>query len=111
MARSKSNPRVLQEITAWGVTKTIIAYAEEHGIPCATVRTRLRNGWSPERALTTKVGADCKGSKKWDAELKATDPFLHEKNLRKSLKKTGCYGSELSAEIRKRLTRFYYANL
>lgn len=47
------NRRSSTAITFNGVTKTLAEWSETTGIHAGTINTRLRDGWSIERALTT----------------------------------------------------------
>jgi len=42
-------------ITAFGVTGTASQWEKLKGIKSATIRYRIRKGWSPEQALTEKA--------------------------------------------------------
>lgn len=50
------NRSSMPRATYRGETKTIIEFAEEHGLPSYLVRSRLSRGWSIEAALTTPTG-------------------------------------------------------
>lgn len=39
-------------LTLNNLTQPIEAWAAEYGIPCALIRSRLKRGWSDERAIT-----------------------------------------------------------
>ena len=39
-------------LTIDGTTQTIEDWAADYGVPCALIRSRLRHGWSAERAVT-----------------------------------------------------------
>lgn len=43
-----------KRVTAFGVTKTAIQWAEELGTSVQTIFSRLDRGWSPEDAVSTK---------------------------------------------------------
>jgi hypothetical protein len=47
------NRRNCRTVTLGGRTQTLAAWIEELGLPASTVHSRLRLGWSSERALTT----------------------------------------------------------
>jgi hypothetical protein len=47
------NTRKCRQITHNGQTKTLVEWAEEHGINPTTLAKRLDTGWESERALTT----------------------------------------------------------
>ena len=47
------NRRSSRLITLGSVTKTQAEWSDETGISQGTIYSRLKNGWSPERALTT----------------------------------------------------------
>lgn len=49
------NTRRNVRYTAFGESKTVPEWAEEYGICKATLRSRLKNGWDIEQALTTPV--------------------------------------------------------
>lgn len=49
------NRRSSTSLAFAGETKTLAEWAEVKGINRQTLTTRLRDGWSPERALTTPV--------------------------------------------------------
>lgn len=49
------NTRATKRITFEGKTRTITQWAEVLDIPRETLRRRLQNGWSVERALTSSV--------------------------------------------------------
>lgn len=49
-ARNRRSSRIL---TANGRSQTIAAWAEESGLGASTIRTRLRRGWTMEKALLT----------------------------------------------------------
>lgn len=51
-----NNRRSNKNITFNGKTKTIQAWAEYYGIKDATLRRRLKAGWTIEKALNTSVG-------------------------------------------------------
>lgn len=53
-ARNKSTNRVL---TYQGKSQTLAEWAEELGLPRNTIQTRLRLGWSVERALSGNAHA------------------------------------------------------
>lgn len=57
--QQERNKRTSRVIEVGGETMTVTEAAERHGLPAATVFTRLRLGWSPEEALTkaTKPGS------------------------------------------------------
>lgn len=50
------NTRHNKVIAHNGVSKCVTAWAEETGVSAKTLNTRLRAGWSVERALTTPIG-------------------------------------------------------
>lgn len=39
-------------ITCAGITRSVVEWSSELGIPCATIKCRLQKGWSVEAALT-----------------------------------------------------------
>lgn len=51
-SRNKRNNR---RFTAFGKSYCIRRWSEETGLPYTTIRSRLRSGWSVERAITTPV--------------------------------------------------------
>jgi len=53
MVEQARNTRRSRYLTLNGETKLLMDWAEKTGISDKTVRTRLRAGWSVERALTT----------------------------------------------------------
>lgn len=56
MAEQNANRSMCVQMTHNGVTKIASEWARELGIPPTTMLTRLRLGWSHERALTKPVG-------------------------------------------------------
>jgi hypothetical protein len=51
-ARQQRNKRTNRHITAHGVTKLLIEWSEETGIPTRTISRRIKRGLTPEEALT-----------------------------------------------------------
>ena len=47
------NTRSNRMLTFQGKTQCLAAWAEELGLPCSTIKSRLKLGWSIEKALTT----------------------------------------------------------
>ena len=47
-----NNCRDNRKVTAFGKTQNASEWADETGIKCQTILSRLRNGWDPETALT-----------------------------------------------------------
>jgi len=56
------NTRRNRYLTFNGETKLLLVWAEQLGISDKTLRTRIRDGWSVERALTTAVNSHLNGS-------------------------------------------------
>lgn len=50
-----NNKRTNHLVTAFGKTQTLVRWSREIGVGKATLRRRLRAGWSPERAISTPV--------------------------------------------------------
>jgi hypothetical protein len=50
------NRRSARLVTALGETMTLAAWAERTGINYATLKQRLKLGWSPDRAMSEPVG-------------------------------------------------------
>lgn len=52
-----ANRRISISVTFRGKTKNLAEWAREFGIPCGTIRHRIKSlGWDVEKALLTKVG-------------------------------------------------------
>ncbi len=47
------NTRRNRNVTCWGRTQSVAAWAEEMGLEHQTICERLKRGWTPERTLTT----------------------------------------------------------
>lgn len=60
--RNKRSNRMLD---AFGETKAMSAWAEQFGINYGTLKTRIRNGWNPEKALSLPI--DSKYSTRYPA--------------------------------------------
>ena len=55
-SENSRNRRSNLHLTVYGRTQTAAAWAEEMGIEPITLYSRLRHGWSHERAVTERVG-------------------------------------------------------
>lgn len=51
------NRRTTLKLTLHDQTKPLVEWAEITGIPYETLRSRIRDGWTDKKALTTPVGA------------------------------------------------------
>lgn len=53
--QSRNKRGALRAITANGITKPLVVWAEEIGISRQALAQRLKGGWSPERAATAPL--------------------------------------------------------
>lgn len=49
------NTRRNKQVTLNGITKSLVEWCEALEVPYSTIRSRLSNGWSDSKALTTPV--------------------------------------------------------
>lgn len=54
-----NNKRTNHYITYKNITKSMSSWADELGINYNTLRSKIRNGWKPEKALFTPIDRRC----------------------------------------------------
>lgn len=77
-----------KKIAVAGVKKTYTQWSAETGIPAATIRQRMRLGWTAERATTLENGAG--KATQWDARVDYRVKSEPMETCKSPLKQEGC---------------------
>lgn len=62
MAEQQRNRRSCRPIEAFGRRQLLVCWSEETGIKSSTIAKRLAKGWTPEEALSIRVGDKAEGT-------------------------------------------------